>query len=113
MNKTYRLLDEGLPFKVIRLRGKLVGRVCRHGDGGFLGIINGVDRVRARTEDEAFREVASRALGYADFATLKARKDVVRRTNAAKKAEVREITNRILGGDFAAIDRLFEMEKRK
>jgi len=107
MKNTYRMLDEGLPFKVIRLRRKLVGRVCRHADGGFLGVI-GRETVRAETEVEAFREVAARMLGFADYATLRDRNATILRRNAGRKAAARAAVDRILDGDFSAFEKLVD-----
>ena len=67
----YYLRDHGLPFKKIMHGKKWVGRVCRHGDGGYLGII-GKESVRAATEREAFEEIAARAMGYHSAAALHA-----------------------------------------
>ncbi len=73
----YRLVDHGYPFKKIMRGREWVGRVCRHAEGGFLGII-GKDSLRAPSEVEAFEEIVARAMGFSCAAALRAKNARVR-----------------------------------
>lgn len=114
----YRLLPPGgtCTFSKI-LKGKhWVGRVVKHGDGGYLGIINtgGSQRVefRAATELAAFEGVVSRRLGYNNVGELRQHNREVRRANRVRNAVVRDKVNRFVRGDLkekiAVIDEIFD-----
>jgi hypothetical protein len=100
----YRLLArEGTcTFQRIARGRKTVGRVCPHGDGGFLGIINtggGREVFRAATAVEAFEGVVARRLGYASAADLKQHNAVVRRDNRVRRVAALNAFNRFMRGE--------------
>ena len=72
MSHGYRLRDDGVPgFKKI-MRGKMwIGRICRHADGAYLGVI-GNAQIRAATEEDAFEGIVARELGFQNAGQLKA-----------------------------------------
>jgi hypothetical protein len=104
----YTLRDEGFPFKKIYNGRKWVGRVCRHGDGGFLGIIKGVGEVRASSEKTAFEEIASKAMGYSSAAALKSSNAQARRRNQAVRHEARAVADQWLRGNFEPLFNLLD-----
>lgn len=112
----YYLRDEGYPFKKIYHGKKWVGRVCKHADGGYLGII-GKMSIRADSETVAFEEIAARAMGYPNAATLKAKNRAVRshnyqRSKAARQA-AREFMAADLQGRIEIIDHWFDVLEGK
>lgn len=86
MGDSYRLKNDGYPWRTIYKGRRAVGRVYRHAKGGWIGRI-GSTEVPGRTETEAFEEVAAREMGYSSAAVLKQRNSVVRsRTRAVNRA---------------------------
>lgn len=86
---------------------KWIGRVIRHAEGGYLGII-GKLTVRAETSVEAFEEVGARWMGYESAAALRSKNRMVRRARAVS----REIGNYAMGeierGNFEPLTKLLE-----
>jgi uncharacterized protein with ACT and thioredoxin-like domain len=109
----YRLVDHGYPFKKIMNGKHWVGRVYRHADTGrYHGKINakvgGGFEVEAATEAAAFNEVVSRVFGFTSAAEMDAHNAAVRAKNRGHRAEVKDLANRLMGGDFTVLDRLFD-----
>jgi hypothetical protein len=106
---TYTMRDDGYPFKKIVSKGKWVGRVFKIEGSGYRGKIGEVESAIFSSEVDAFEDVVAKRLGYANVAALRSKNAAVR----ARNAEVRSIANEILGGNFSALDRLFDMEKKQ
>ena len=72
MSKGYKLRDDGvIGFKKI-MRGKeWIGRVTRHLDGSYLGVI-GNAMIKAATEQEAFENIIARQLGFQNSNQMRA-----------------------------------------
>ena len=72
MSKGYKLRDDGvIGFKKI-MRGKeWIGRVTRHLDGSYLGVI-GNAMIKAATEKEAFDSIIARQLGFQNSNQMRA-----------------------------------------
>ena len=70
---SYRMIEVGptCSFKKIMHGRKWVGRVCKHADGGFLGVIGKLTAHRP-TEREAFEEVCALQMGFGSAAELHA-----------------------------------------
>ena len=112
---SFILRDEGYgTFKKIVSDRRWVGRVCRHADGSYLGII-GKTTVKAASEREAFDEVVAQHLGYPNAAALRSRNAVVSQANRARKAHSRAVANEMLAGNFEPfmnlMDRVLKAEK--
>jgi hypothetical protein len=109
------LVDVGYPFKKIMDGRKWVGRVARHADGHYLGII-GKLTVKAASEREAFDEVVAQHWGYPNAATLRAKNAVVRHQNKVRRAGARAIADQMLAGDFEPfmnlMDRVLDSERK-
>lgn len=95
----YRLKDDGFAgFKKI-LRGReWVGRVVRHAEGGYVGVI-GTDSARGATEREAFEEAAARAMGYKSAAVVRAHNSRVRARKRAYNSVADAIGRRLINSD--------------
>jgi hypothetical protein len=107
---SYRLVDHGYPFKKIMHGRKWVGRVYRHADGSWRGMINKTELASGSSPREAFEQAVAKHLGYGDVSELNERNRQVRRTNAARRQEVQQAMRDFLGGKTNALDALFKME---
>lgn len=105
-----RMVDHGFAFKKILQGKKWVGRVVKHADGGYLGII-GKDSYHGATEDEAFYEVSARAMGYSSANELRSRNRAVRHQRNASRARAQHAMNEIMRGNFKPLDELFGFNK--
>lgn len=67
----YRLLrrDGSCTFQKIMRGRQWIGRVTRHADGDWLGVI-GKEMVRASTPQYAFQEICARHAGFASYAAM-------------------------------------------
>lgn len=101
----YVLKNQGYPFKFIYCARRKVGRVYRHADGHYVGMIGYTER-KGATEREAFDAVVSADLGYAGVEELNAHNRSVRAANTQRRNEVRAIADRVLRGDYDALDQL-------
>src|SRR5688572_16261202 len=107
----YTLKDVGFStYKHILLRRKQVGRVAKHTDGGYVGVI-GKDSVRAPTELEAFHAIVARDRGFSSAAAMDARDAQARRTkrvyNQAADIVGRAYVGSDLGTQMKILDRAF------
>lgn len=112
---SYRLIDDGYPtFKKIVSGRKWIGRVAKVKDG-YLGLINqkGGSKVefKAATEDEAFREVVARHLGYPNHAAMAVSNSRIRAVNRQHREEVQQIASEMIRGNFEPLDKLFGFKK--
>jgi hypothetical protein len=102
----YRLVDDGYPtFKKIKCGNRAVGRVAQT-DGGYFGIIGRV-AIKAKTEDEAFKEIVARHCGHASYSAMAAKNTAVRTINRQRKAEARYVTDELIQGNFKPLNRMF------
>lgn len=119
---TYRLVDDGYPFRFIVHKRKRVGRVFRHAEGHFIGVMHGCGGAQGRgdTMEQAFEDTVARHLGHASAPALKARNRAVRRANfearRRARARVQPFADAIQRGDVRgsmdALDKIFdELEK--
>lgn len=109
---SYTLKDVGFAaYKHITLGRKQVGRVARHAEGGFVGVIGKVS-ARAATEYEAFAEVVARDRGFASAAAMDARDQRARRAkrqyNQAADIVGRAYIHSDLGTQMKILDRAFD-----
>ena len=105
----YRLFDAGYPtFKKIVTGRKWIGRVCKT-QTGYFGII-GKTEYRGTAEDETFREVVARHCGFPSHAAMTKSNSAVRAVNKQYRAEVKQIADDMIRGDFSAIDRFFKIK---
>lgn len=115
MSNSYRLVDEGYPtYKKIVSGRKWIGRVCKL-KGAYLGIINqkGGSKLEflAKTEDEAFREVVARHLGYPNHAAMATNNSVVRAVNKQHRREAQYVASEMIRGNFEPLDKLMGFKK--
>lgn len=86
------------------MRGReWIGRVCRHAEGGFLGII-GKESIRAPSELEAFEEISARAMGYSCAAALRAKNARVRYMRARARRMLDGIADAAMDEYYATGD---------
>lgn len=112
----YRLVDHGYPFKKIMCGRQWVGRVFRHADGTWRGMIGRAELSLGATPTDAFSEAVARHLGYASSAALKRRNAAVlyaRRQRAVRgDALAREFMQaKTMDERFAALDKLTTPEQ--
>jgi hypothetical protein len=94
----YKMVDRGYPYKIITSKRKDVGRVYKHADGHWIGMI-GKDERKGATPDEAFRNVAAVALGFNTLGDLRAHNQAVRADNRARRQDRRQAANSFLQSD--------------
>lgn len=83
----YVLKNEGYAtFKYIYKARQRVGRVFKHADGYYVGMIGPTTR-KASTERAAFDAVVSADLGYEDVEALNAHNRAVRSENKRRRAQ--------------------------
>jgi hypothetical protein len=80
----YTLRDLGYPYKSICQGRKQVGRVFKHADGHYVGMI-GHDQAIGADDVEAFRNVASKALGFSSPEAVKRHNSNIRAQNKARR----------------------------
>jgi hypothetical protein len=100
---TYRMTDDGYPFKKIMQGRKWVGRVVKHASGGFLATINRKPPITAQgaTEADAFKAAAAKALGYDSPEQVYAHNAAVRHRNKVQRAYARYAVDQALNhGNF-------------
>lgn len=112
--KGYRLVEYSTEFKKI-MRGKIeIGRVCRHADGNYLGVI-GNGMIKKATEQEAYEGIIAKQLGYQNASQMKSYQRITR-------ADQRESKNRAkhnkqqrdpLPENFEPVDLLVGLPTRK
>jgi len=111
---TYRLVDDGFPYKKIMSARKWVGRVGKHGAGGYFGKIGHIF-VRGETERECFNEVVAQHIGFENAAQLTIQNRAVRANNRVQRAKGRAFANEFrvanLSGQIEMLNRLFSGEK--
>lgn len=117
---SFKLRDVGVPTMKKIMQGKnWVGRVVRHADGGFLGVIQSKKLfVRAPTEVAAFEEVVAQSLGYATAADLKAHNARVRADNRVRTAVARDRAHRFMTATsfderMAVVDEVLGIDEAK
>ncbi len=99
MSQIYRLRDSGFDSYKIITKGRVrVGRVARHSEGGFVGVI-GNDSVRSSSEVEAFEEISARAMGYGSAAALKNRNRAVRAVQRQRSQVIDAVGRAFLSAD--------------
>lgn len=113
---TYRLEDIGASFMKILLGRQWVGRVYQHQETkvwhGRIKQDQGSDLVAAgSTANEAFRNVAALALGYATPADVLANNAAVRAGQRQRRKHVQYVAQEMRDGNFkpfeAMVDRAF------
>jgi hypothetical protein len=109
----YTLKDDGFAWKNIYAGRKKVGRVYRNAAGLFCGVITGGHTSEARTERDAFHEVAAQALGFNTAADLDANNAAARQARAARKRRAQAIAHDYINAPtieakFAVLDRIFK-----
>lgn len=68
----FRIKDIGESYKLICEGSKSIGRICKHADGSYLGLIGKYITVRGcKTEKEALNEAVAQHLRYNMFAEKK------------------------------------------
>ena len=82
----YTMKNEGFPYKLIYKSRAKVGRVYRHADGHFVGMIGPLNRAGA-TEREAFEAVVAADCGHTDVEELRAHNSAVRAANRQRRDE--------------------------
>lgn len=107
---SFILKNEGYPYKIIYQSRKKVGRVFRHAEGHYVGMI-GKDERRGATEREAFDEVCAAAFGFDSSADLREANSRTRHANKVRRQIAHRAVDRMLGGDFSALDALFRSVK--
>jgi hypothetical protein len=108
MRKDQRLhlVDHGYKFKKIMSGRKWIGRVTRHADGSFLGIIGAIS-VKCATELSAFNEAGARFFGYACASDLRKANAAERLKRSELKREADRVVSDLMRGDFEdAVNRI-------
>lgn len=101
----YVLKNEGFPYKNIYKGRAKVGRVVKHVEGYYLGIIGPITK-RGNSERTAFDAAVSADLGFDSVEELNAQNRAVRAHNRQSRAVARNTMDRLLAGDFSALDAL-------
>ena len=96
----YTLKDHGYPYKVICQGRRQVGRVFKHADGHYVGMI-GKDEAKGHNDVTAFRNVAAKALGFDTPADLRAHNSNVRARNKARRQRNMQELSQLLGPELA------------
>jgi len=105
---SFKLVDDGYPtFKKIMRGRDWVGRVCRHADGRYMGMIGKSMIVYADTEVGAFEQAVAQYLGYVDADALKARNARIRSHNREARRAGRYAAEQLMRGNFKPFDDLF------
>ena len=109
---TYRLHDDGFPYKKIVTGRKWIGRVCKCADGTYLGII-GKDMVKeCRSEREAFDRVVAMHCGYSSPEHMDESNERMRAARRASKERANQVFNAMMRGDYEPFaDMLQELDK--
>lgn len=107
----YRLVDHGYPFKKIMCGRQWVGRVFRHADGTWRGMIGKAELSQGATPTDAFREAVARHLGFASSAALSHRNAAVLYARRQRAARGDAVAREYMGAKtaeerFAALDKL-------
>jgi hypothetical protein len=97
--------DLGYPYKSICRGRKQVGRVFRHADGHFVGMI-GRDERKGATESEAFQRVAAASFGYDSVEALKENNREVRAQRRHARARAQRVVDDMLRGYFCSLDKM-------
>ena len=109
----YKLVDHGYPYKKIMHGKRWIGRVCRHINGNWFGVIGSL-MVNGTSERDAFEQVVAKHLGYADASALHARNRQARAQRRVARSTAKHVLNSIIRGDFRPLDELFtRMEEEK
>ena len=112
--KRFTLKDDGYPtFKKIMRGRHWVGRVCKHANGGYLGVI-GKLFVRGATEMEAFNEVCAQSLDYyGSVNEPKVHNPIVSRVNHERRAEPPAVAQELFRGSFKPFDQRLNQEEER
>ncbi len=102
------LKDDGYPFKKICQGRKWIGRVWKNAEGKFVGKIDKCESKPQATEREAFEAVGALHFGHASAEDLHAHNSRVRHANSVSRARGRALADRLLGGDYSAIEELLK-----
>lgn len=104
----FTLKDHGYAtYKVIVQGRKTVGRVARCEDGTYIAVIGKTITERASTESAAFRQAASKAMGYDSPEAVQAHNQRVRAVRKVRRQETQSIVDRMLAGNFDPLKELF------
>ena len=97
----YSLKDLGDAYKCIYNDKRWVGRVCKHVDGTYIGIIGKYITVRGcRTEKEAFNEAVAQDLRYSPYTGKRHHKPKKSAPTASRRQEPIIMTS--VSEDFTA-----------
>lgn len=107
----YTLKNDGYDtFKKIIVGRKWVGRVWKNAEGQYVGKIGATERT-GLTERAAFDSVVAADLGFDSVEALDERNRAVRAANRQRGNEVRAIADRMIRGDWDALDQLLGIKK--
>jgi hypothetical protein len=107
----YTLKSDGYAtFKKITQGRKWVGRVYKNVEGTYTGKIGATERTGG-SELAAFESVVAAQLGYDSVAELDAHNRSVRAANKQRRNEVRAVADRVLRGDWDALDQLLGIKR--
>jgi hypothetical protein len=107
------LRDAGIPaYKKICRGKKWVGRVGPTADGRWFGKI-GTTFIYADSERAAFDLVCAKYFGFENSQELAEHNFRVKRTNRHRRDEARYLADRLMAGDFSAVDQLFGIGKHE
>lgn len=112
MSNPYKLKEDGVFFKKIMNGKRWVGRVCRHADGSYLGVIGNM-MIKAQTETAAFEGITARFLGYANASQMKARQQTARAERHKYKARAAYVEAELPNDNFEPLDVIMGLPKRK
>lgn len=96
----FTLHDLGYPWKTIKRGRSNVGRVWQHvGTKQWHGMI-GKDEATGSTMQEAFRNVAAKALGFETPGQVANHNAKVRHRNAVARQQANQAFNALMAGEF-------------
>ena len=113
----YRLLkrDGSCTFQKIVRGRQWIGRVTRHADGDWLGVI-GKEMVRASTPHFAFQEICARHAGFKCYSDMVQATQAARAAKRVRQRRADEVVRKFMSAKtlderFAALDKLTTPEQ--